>query len=264
MPDQKSNAIAVTEATEITPMGMIQKAFETAIASGQGLEVVDRILAEQRAMLARQDEIAFNAALRRVQDRLQAVEKKGWNPQTKSWYAEAQDVDDAIDDLLKQERMTLTFEPRQSANPQEILIVGVLSLDGTAYRREYVLPMPTDGAGPKGGGVMSRTHATGSAMSYGMRYLKISIFNLKLSKRKGMPDDDGNRAGGVQQRGQLPERDQIVHLDNIKNAGDMAELQRLYNLALEAADKIGDTASTRQFVDAKNIRVAQLRKEGRA
>jgi hypothetical protein len=50
--------------------------------------------------------------------------------------------------------------------------------------------MPSDGKGAKGNDVMTRTHAAGSAMSYGMRYLLKAIFNIAIGE-----DDDGNAAG---------------------------------------------------------------------
>jgi hypothetical protein len=48
--------------------------------------------------------------------------------------------------------------------------------------------MPADGKGAKGGDVMTKTHATGAAMSYGMRYLLKMIFNVAI----GEDDKDGN------------------------------------------------------------------------
>jgi hypothetical protein len=53
--------------------------------------------------------------------------------------------------------------------------------------------MPADGKGAKGNDVMTKTHATGSAMSYGSRYLLKLIFNIAI----GQDDDDGNGAGGA-------------------------------------------------------------------
>lgn len=41
---------------------------------------------------------------------------------------------------------------------------------------------------------MTKTHAAGSAMSYGMRYLLKMIFNVAI----GEDDDDGNSAGEVE------------------------------------------------------------------
>ena len=51
--------------------------------------------------------------------------------------------------------------------------------------------MPADGKGARGNDVMTKTHATGSAVSYGMRYLLRMIFNISV----GEHDDDGNLAG---------------------------------------------------------------------
>jgi hypothetical protein len=50
--------------------------------------------------------------------------------------------------------------------------------------------MPIDTKGARGGDVMTRTHATGSAYTYGKRYLLIGMFNLAIGD-----DDDGNTAG---------------------------------------------------------------------
>ena len=54
--------------------------------------------------------------------------------------------------------------------------------------------MPADGKGAKGGDVMTKTHATGSATSYGMRYLLKMIFNVAVGTEK---DDDGNAASNT-------------------------------------------------------------------
>jgi hypothetical protein len=48
--------------------------------------------------------------------------------------------------------------------------------------------MPTDGKGAKGGDVMTKTHAAGAGMQYGMRYLLKGIFNVAI----GEEDKDGN------------------------------------------------------------------------
>jgi hypothetical protein len=56
------------------------------------------------------------------------------------------------------------------------------------YSREYSIDMPADGKGARGNDVMTKTHATGSATTYGRRYLLMMIFNLSVE------DDDGNAA----------------------------------------------------------------------
>ena len=52
--------------------------------------------------------------------------------------------------------------------------------------------MPADGKGAKGGDVMTKTHASGAAISYGSRYLLKAIFNLAI----GEEDADGNASHG--------------------------------------------------------------------
>jgi hypothetical protein len=61
--------------------------------------------------------------------------------------------------------------------------------------------MPVDGKGARGGDVMTKTHAMGSGISYGMRYLLRMIFNLAIDQ-----DDDGNAAGGLIRPGRAERR----------------------------------------------------------
>jgi hypothetical protein len=105
---------------------------------------------------------------------------------------------------------------------------------------------------------MTRTHATGSAMTYAKRYLKNFIFDLQFKQK----DDDGSAAGG-KQPGVLAERDHLTHLENIRNANDAEELRRMYMAAQKAADATGDAKSTITFADAKNKRYRELQAEGR-
>jgi hypothetical protein len=51
--------------------------------------------------------------------------------------------------------------------------------------------IPIEQTGAQGTRMMTKIHATGSAMSYGKRYLLIFGFNLAV----GEEDDDGNKAG---------------------------------------------------------------------
>jgi|SRR5580658_4289503 hypothetical protein len=238
------------EQNALDPMQMIQRAFESAIENKQGLEVVDRILEQQKWMIQHQEEQNFNAALRRIQDKLKPIVKRGKNEQTNSKYATADAIDREIEPLIQQEGMTLTFEPEASAQPLMIRVVGVLSLG--AYSRRYPLEMPTDGQGPKGGGVMTRTHATGSAIAYGIRYLKRMIFNLQLK------DDDGNAAGG-KQAGSIDERRLVELLEFIKVAPNKAELQTQYLAALKEAEAKGDAHAIADIIAAKNKKLQELK-----
>lgn len=234
------------------PMEMIQRAFDAAIASGSGLEVVDRILAQQREAINYNDRVAFHAALRRIQNRLKKIPKHGWNSDTRSNYALAGDVDAAIDPLLQDEGMVLSFEPRPSEKAEEVLMVGILSLG--AYSKEYVLPMPADGKGAKGGGVMSRTHATGSAITYGKRYLKDMIFNLSFCEK----DDDGNAAGKAAMDGNAVED----FLTKLRDSSTVDELTATWKEAAAKAKAIGDSKALTAFTEAAGKRKNAILKGG--
>jgi hypothetical protein len=239
------------EQTALKPMEMIQVAFQKALESGgaEALAVADRILEQMAKQRDYEDRERFNAALRRIQDKLKPIVKRSRNDQTNSKYANSEAIDREIEPLIQAEGMTLTFEPEASATPQMIRIIGVLSLG--AYSRRYPLEMPTDGQGPKGGGVMTRTHATGSAIAYGIRYLKRMIFNLQLK------DDDGNAAGAGRVVS-LVERRTTELLEFIKAAPDRAKLQKQYLDALAEAEKIGDAKAIRDIIAAKDKRLREL------
>jgi hypothetical protein len=70
-------------------------------------------------------------------------------------------------------------------------VVGMLS-NGMIARR-FQIDVPIDTKGMRGQDMMTRTHATLSANSYGKRGLLIGMFNLAIGD-----DDDGNAAGGRQ------------------------------------------------------------------
>lgn len=231
------------------PMEMIQRAFEKAIEQGAGLEVVDRILAQQREMIDYQDRLAFNNALRRIQDKLKPIVKDSVNPDSHSMYASARAVDKAIEDLMSEERMSLTFEPEPTQQPDMVRIVGIVSLG--AYSKRYPLDMPADGKGAKGGGVMSRTHATGAAITYAKRYLKNMIFNLRFEET----DDDGNGASC------LPSEVFLDHMNYIRDADTPEGLLKVFTAAYLEAEKIMDKKSLGEFIAAKAKRKKELQND---
>jgi len=237
------------------PMQMIQVAFQKALESGgaDALAVADRILEQMAKQRDYEDREAFNAALRRIQDKIEPVVKDCENKQTHSRYASAEAVDDVLDKLMEEERMTLSFVPRSSDKENEFVVVGILSLG--AYSKEYPLPIPCDGKGPKGDGVMSRVHAVGSGVTYGKRYIKNMIFNLRFKEK----DDDGNKAGG-DRGGSLTDGARDEWVNHIKGSSNLAELQSRYLEALGVAENLGDAAAIREFVNAKTAQITKLQK----
>lgn len=105
---------------------------------------------------------------------------------------------------------------------------------------------------PSGNGKMSAADLDASGSSRAMRYLLLKIFNIAVAIDK----DEKKPFEGDRAPGELDERTQIEHLENIRNANNGAELQRLYLAAKKWAD-LGE------FERAKNERIKTLRAEGR-
>jgi hypothetical protein len=178
----------ITVQEQITPMQMIQVAFDAAIKQGSAMEVVNAILAQQKWMILHQEEQEFNEAMDRIQNELGVVVKDAAIP-GKGKYASSKAVDKAIRNCCKKERINLSFDTEKSDIPD--VLVFVCDVTRGPYKKRYTLPLPVDGTGAKGGGVMNRTDATLAAVTKGKRYLKNMIFNLRIEET----DDEGEADG---------------------------------------------------------------------
>ena len=139
----------------------------------------------------RRDEILsqqFNEAMSRAQAKMSAIAKDKDNSQTRSKYASYAALDKVVRPIYTNEGFSLSFNEGETAKPEYVRVLCDVALGG--YARHYHVDMPADGKGAKGGDVMTRTHATGSAFTYGQRNLLKLIFNLATIDA----DDDGNAA----------------------------------------------------------------------
>lgn len=128
---------------------------------------------------------AFAVAMSAAQSEMRRVAPDSANTQTKSKYASYAALDRVLRPIYTKHNFSLSFNTAPAANECLRVLCEVTHDDG--FSRNYQIDMPADGKGAKGGDVMTRTHATGSAASYGMRYLLKMIFNVAI----GEDDDDG-------------------------------------------------------------------------
>jgi len=146
----------------------------------------DRVLASERQQ-------AFDDAMAQAQQEMRSVATDSANPQTRSRYASYHAVDKVLRPIYTKHGFSLSFGTAEGAPADHVRITCRVSRAG--HREHYQIDMPCDGAGAKGAPVMTRTHAMGSASTYGRRYLLLMIFNVSI----GEPDDDdGNAAGKVE------------------------------------------------------------------
>ena len=152
------------------------------------VEKVERYAALYERAIAREDEIAFNEAMREAQGEMRHVAADANNPQTKSRYATYAALDTKVRPIYSKHGFSLSFYSGEGA-PEGCIRIACKVSRGGHTERPYI-DMPADGKGAKGGDVMTKTHATGAGVTYGRRYLLGMIFNLVIGD-----DDDGNTAG---------------------------------------------------------------------
>lgn len=154
------------------------------------IDKMERLMQMHERILEREAEAAFNEALNLAQSEIGRIKADAENKQTRSWYATYAQMDRVVRPIYTKHGFSLSFDEADSPKQDHIRVLCYVARG--RYKRTYHTDMPADGKGAKGGDVMTKTHAAGSAKQYGRRYLLKDIFNIAI----GDEDDDGNGAGG--------------------------------------------------------------------
>lgn len=157
------------------------------------IEKLERLMAMKERADMRVAETAFNDAMTRAQARMHAVAPDKTNNQTRSDYASYPALDRMARPIYTADGFALSFGTTDSPKPDHVRVTCHVS-HAAGFARDYTVDMPADGKGAKGNDVMTKTHAVGSAVSYGQRYLLKLIFNLAVGYGFEDDDDDGNSA----------------------------------------------------------------------
>lgn len=183
--------VAKTDPHTIVPVNDTARVLEmiSRVASDPSADIdkLERLMALHRQMESEQAEKAFNAAMAAAQAEMGRISADATNPQTRSKYATYGKLDKVLRPIYTKHGFALSFGTGEP--PAELMVRVVCHVSHVGgHSRDYLADMPADGKGAKGNDVMTRTHAVGSAMSYGMRYLLKMIFNVAI----GEEDNDGN------------------------------------------------------------------------
>ena len=154
------------------------------------IDKMERLWAMHERLKNRAAEEAFNAAMNKAQGEMGRVSADAANQQTRSVYATYGKLDRAVRPIYARNGFSLSFDTGEGAPEGYTRVLAYVS-HSAGHTRTYHADMPADGKGAKGGDVMTKTHASGAAMSYGMRYLLRLIFNIAV----GEEDNDGNDEG---------------------------------------------------------------------
>lgn len=150
------------------------------------VEKMERLMAMYERIEGKKAETAFNAAMVEAQQEMRPISADANNPQTRSRYASYAKLDASLRPIYTRHGFSLSFDTGDAAQDYVRVVCQVAHAAG--FSRSFHIDMPADGKGAKGGDVMTKTHAAGAAMSYGMRYLLKMIFNVAV----GEDDTDGN------------------------------------------------------------------------
>jgi hypothetical protein len=178
--------------TPATDTGSLLEVIRRAAADPSvDMDKMERLLAMKERMDAREAETAFNQALNAAQAEVGRIAADATNPQTHSKYATYAKLDKVLRPIYTRHGFALSFDETDSPKPEHIRVLCHVT-HSAGHTKTYQKDMPADGKGAKGGDVMTKTHATGAASSYGARYILKGIFNVAI----GEEDRDGNDSAG--------------------------------------------------------------------
>jgi ERF superfamily len=238
--------LALTQPEAQAPSAMA--ILQSAVQQGAPIDTIERLEALAERMMAKQAEREWDDAMNRCQNQMRIIGVNATNPQTRSKYATYDKLDRALRPIYSAEMFSLSFGTADCPLADHVRVTCRVSRSG--HSRDYQIDMPADGKGAKGGDVMTRTHATGAAASYGMRYLLKMIFNVAV----GEDDDDGNQGAHVE------EAELLERLDWIRNCETVAELQASFTQSFKWAKGVGDQNALKSLVAAKDAKKKELGK----
>lgn len=226
----------------------MDRLLQVALENQAGMEVIERLSDLRRREMGDIAEAAFNEAMHRAQQAMRRIGTDAMNPQTHSKYATYAKLDAVLRPIYTGQGFSLSFNTEPIENPDTQRIVCYVSHKDAelpvGHTRTYRIDMPADGKGAKGNDVMTKTHATGAAASYGMRYLLKMIFNVAV----GETDDDGN----LNSAEPMDEKTFASHMEKIQGAATEDDLKKAFFTATKEARERGDKNAVASFEKAKN------------
>jgi hypothetical protein len=196
MPRKTTNAVALYKPAPLSAesKSAVELYARAAADPAFPLDRLERLMDMKASLIAKDNENAFWHAMGAAQKQMKAIVANANNEQTKSKYATYDQLDAAVRPIYSRHGFMLTFDTEDIDKPDYVRVVCFANCYG--HKQRYHIDMPADGKGAKGGDVMTRTHATKSAISYGQSTLLTMIFNLAVRGKRA--DDDGNAAGAIQ------------------------------------------------------------------
>lgn len=215
------------------------------------VEKLERLTNLYERITDRQAEQAYSEAMNEAQEEMRPVAADANNPQTKSKYASYAALDRALRPIYTKHGFSVSFDTGDTASADMVRVICRVG-HRAGHKETPHLDMPADGKGAKGGDVMTKTHATGAALTYGRRYLLGMIFNIAVGE-----DDDGNGAE-FRRREQSAGATAAITSLNACNTSDDLKRWKAGN-----ADVVQTLPEADEIIRLFNQRVANLKEVGK-
>lgn len=189
-----SSVIDLSKATERKELAVVSES--TALISvieraardpNIDIDKMERLLAMQEKVFAKNAEADFNAAMSACQAEMPQIVPRSSNEQTNSMYAALEEIDRGARPIYTRHGFALSFGttdcPLEGCFRQTCIVTH-----RGGHSRQYQADLPSDMTGIKGNPNKTGVQAFGSTMSYGQRYMTKLVFNIVV----GGEDNDGN------------------------------------------------------------------------
>lgn len=240
-----STQLAVSEKKPVISEGSALSIVQYAIAQGAGIDVIERLMALKEREEANEARRAYDAAMAEFKAHPPRISKNKHVEfgQTKYDHATLDHVTDVLTAALSHVGISHRFEIQQNG---ETVTVSCILRHNLGHSERTSLTGPIDKSGSK-----NPIQSVGSAVTYLQRYTLLAAVGMAAGG-----DDDGASSGQAAQG--LAEPAYLEYLDNLNNAADLKELQRVFTIAYKAAEAARDKAAMQNFVRAKDARKADL------
>lgn len=194
--------LAPVELQRMEMEGFMNLIREAATNPNVDPEKLDKLLSLRERVMDRSAEQQFHDAMHRAQERMRFVATDKRNPDKGNRYASFKALDREIRPIYASEGFSVSYDtgpgplnddrtPKYGPIPDGCIRILMDIAHSAGHKIQKHVDIPVETTGAQGTKMMTKIHATGSAMSYGKRYLLLFGFNLAV----GEEDDDGNKAG---------------------------------------------------------------------
>lgn len=148
------------------------------------VEKLERLMKMQEEWERRAAALHYNEMMALAQGEMTQISKDAANTQTRSKYASLEALDEAIRPIYTRHGFSIEFnEEHPGERPDGLVLSIYVSCGAETRRRSKYIPITTTGF--KGTTMMTPTHASIGAVTYGRRALLKMVFNLAEADTDG-------------------------------------------------------------------------------